>query len=353
MHQLDVGLLVNAPAQRIKDGISLFENLGLYRAMAIFGMAYDIKIGIFGIDDLQLIDGKLYGNAVIWNGSCFEIVQADLPGYLESLYEINRHFMSVYSQQIADALICKNISKVNPPKDKLPQILIPAGLAEYVIPSITVRTFDEVRQGLVRWNKCVIKPTIGKRGRGVMYADWNGGNARYENVSETAELTQQAWNEYCRSMREYKEYLLQPRLNFHNRGGQAIDFRILVSKGGDGTWEIVDIYVRYGQNHIVSNVAEGGLLGNAKDYLRSEFGDEDRKLFGKLCEIGIKVPQAYERILADRAESFYGIDVGIDLDTMLPFVIEVNAFPGTCFHKYHLAEKRVQYYKYLIAQKLQ
>ena len=350
MERLDVGLLCNAPTQRLKDGLSLFENLGLYRAMTIFGAAYGVKIGIFGIDDLQVGEDELHGTAIVWQNGTFEIVEAKLPQHLESIFTINKRFMSPYPQEIGDALIRKNISKINPTKDKIPQILFAAGLAEYAIPSITASCFEEICRGIAMWKNCVVKPINGKRGRGVLYAEYADGKLLYESVQEKAELTQESWEQYCRSVPQYKEFLVQPRLNFHNRAGQAIDFRVLVSKGGNGTWEIVDIYVRHGLNHLVSNVAEGGLLGSAKEYLKSEFGDEDRKLYQILCDLGTKVPQAYELALQDRAESFYGIDVGIDLDTLTPYVIEVNAFPGTCFHKYHLAEKRVQYYQYLISQ---
>ena len=42
------------------------------------------------------------------------------------------------------------------------------------------------------------------------------------------------------------------------------------------------------------------------------------------------------------------IDVGIDRGSLCPYVIEVNTFPGTRFHAWQLAEKRVQYFKYLL-----
>ena len=40
--------------------------------------------------------------------------------------------------------------------------------------------------------------------------------------------------------------------------------------------------------------------------------------------------------------------MGIDRGSLCPYVIEVNTFPGTRFHAWQLAEKRVQYFKYLL-----
>lgn len=65
--------------------------------------------------------------------------------------------------------------------------------------------------------------------------------------------------------------------------------------------------------------------------------------------LGQEVPLLVEKFIGEDAFCI-GIDVGVDRDTVRPYVIETNALPGTKFHLYQFAEKRVQYYKYLLSK---
>ncbi len=350
MLQLDVGLLVNMETERLMQSLFLSENHALYREMTVYGAAYGVRIGIFGMKDLQLEGDKMRGKAAVFTEGKFEIAQAYLPELLESSYYIVPQTMTMFPKEVVDWLIGKKVSKPLPTKAKLPQLLIGGGAGELVIPTVVAQSYEAVCQNVMMLKHCVVKPDNGKRGWGVMYADYENGRITYETPEEAGELTSEVWQERLQKYPHYRRYLVQPRLNFHDKTGQAVDFRLLVAKGLSGDWEIVDIYVRAGHSKIISNLSAGGFVGEAKAFLESDYDDTEHKLFYRLQQIALQVPKAVETVLAQEAESCYGIDVGIDLDTMEMFVIEVNSFPGAAFHKYALAQKRVQYYRYLLDQ---
>lgn len=354
MKCFDLGLLVNTTIDNLLSAIDLFESICLYRYMAIFGSTYGVRVGIFAMDDLKLIDGTLCGPALVWQDGCFSVVECQLPAYLESVYYISEQTMiNRFPKEIAKRLIDLQISKKPIYKNQLPSALIMNGLAEYAIPSKEITDFDQIEGTAKLWKTCVLKPINGKRGGNVWYIDYVDSTLRYEGNDCGGVLTKDIWDQWQKDFPYYPVYLLQPRLDFHTKDGHAVDFRVLLSKGAAGDWEIISVYSRVGYGHIVSNHCIGGLVGYGNDVLQYEYDDTDHTLYHQVCDLGIDTANAAERFLNGQNDTFYGIDIGVDRASMRPYVIEINPYPGTKFNDaLALAEKRIQYYRYLLTQKV-
>lgn len=353
MSCFDLGLLVNTTIGNLRSAIYQFENVCLYRYMAIFGEAYGVRIGIFAMDDLKFYDSTLCGPALSWHNGSFTVVESKLPAYLESVYYISDQTVGKrYPKEIAKRLIDLHISKKPIYKNQLPSALVMNGLSEYAIPSKEITAFDQI-EGVARlWKTCVLKPINGKRGGNVWFVDYTDSTLRYEGNDCSGVFTKDIWDQWQKDFPYYPVYLLQPRLDFHTKDGHAVDFRVLLSKGTAGEWEIISVYSRVGYGHIVSNHCIGGLVGYGIDVLQYEYDDTDHVLYQQVCDLGVATANAAECFLNGQNDTFYGIDIGVDRTSMHPYVIEINPYPGTKFNDaLALAEKRIQYYRYLLTQK--
>lgn len=209
--------------------------------------------------------------------------------------------------------------------------------------------YQELIQHVKIFRHCIVKPIGGRQGRFVSRIDYDGNVTFIENANGKEELTPTRWDEYLADLKRFGFGLplLQPRLDFSLDENHAVDFRLLVARGGSGSWEEVDIYARIGATKFVSNVSRGGYISDAESILAQIAENRADELLATLHSIAAKLPVLIQQHI-DRPISCFGIDVGIDRSTLQPYVLEANIFPGAKYHSWQLAHKRVQYYQYLL-----
>lgn len=224
--------------------------------------------------------------------------------------------------------------------------MISSGLGAYSIPTYQVNSFEDILQGMKLFKRCIVKPAKGNKGIGLSYIEEKDGVLFYSNTQSNGILTEQSWDKLC-SEAVFHKYILQPCLDFHNSQGAALDFRLLVSRGKNGDWEIAVIHARVGGSRFVANGSSGGAVTLAEEVLLREFGQDADKMMQELIMLSTAVPNALDRF-NDCLVSCYGIDAAIDRETRLPYIIEVNLGPGVDYTPWHLAERRVRYYRHLV-----
>lgn len=348
MNQVELGLIINTHISNIEKALYLFDSIYIYRYMAIFGDSYGIKVGLFAMDDLRMKDGRPFGPALVWHHGSFSTVSTHLPEHLETAFFMSKGSMKRYPEDVAAWLLNKHLSKEFYNKKQLSSVLLRYSLGEYTIPTIPVSSYQQIVDTVHMWNRCVLKPINGKRGNNVWFLDCKDNIIHFEGFDSVGIMTEEIWKQWLSDYPHYSTYVVQPRLDFHNSDNHAIDFRALVSLGGSGKWELIALYSRIGKGHVVSNVSAKGSIADGKDLLVSEFNDTDHSLYDRICRLALSVSEAVTDSLQGQGDTFYGIDIGIDRKTKQLYIIEVNPFPGTKFHTQLLAEKRVQYYKYLL-----
>lgn len=348
MVEFDVGILSFLPADATQFGEDALSNLLVARNMLILGQAYGVRMGLFSTDHFLCRDGQASAMACFWDGSSLRWEQAVLPPILENIFpaseKVYRNVPAAFSVWLKKQPLLNGASL---PKQHVASALILHGYGAYMIPTKDVASFSDLRAAVALWKHCVVKPASGRKGLGVSYLEQQQDGIYYRNTDDSGLLTEDAWDGLCARYPSFTRYLLQPQLDFHCADGHALDFRLLVSKGGTGHWETVAIYARIGAGSIVSNVSRGGYIGSGAGVLKEEFPDASDRLLDTLKLLAEQVPQIVESYCKEPV-SCYGIDVGIDRGSLCPYVIEVNTFPGTRFHAWQLAEKRVQYFKYLL-----
>lgn len=346
MKKFDIGILTRKDARMYVSDITVYA----YHQILLLSRAYDINVGIFSIPDFYEKDGRGYSKVTYWNGREFVTEEAELPYLLDTTFPLIRNSFDNDTSVFLKHLHQRRLLRGNTvTKRRLMPVLLAAGLAEYAIPTQSVKSYEEAYRAASIWNKAMAKPAFDSMGRGIFALHKDGEKLIYETTEESGELTDAAWSRLTKKDGENREYLIQPRMNFSAKDGYALDFRLLVNKGRTGEWELVEIEARIGGSSLVSNVAAGGTIFEKHCTLNAQYGDQAGIIEERLEHLARVIPCAIERFAA-RPPICLGIDVGIDRDTLLPYVLEVNGDPGT-HQMWLLAKKRIEYYLYVLEEK--
>lgn len=324
--------------------------------LAKLGSAYHVPIALIRFSDLleHFFGSEL--SASIWNGRCFEECHIPLPSIIDTS---GKHFSKKNEPLYAPGFItwlqsnAMVMEQASLNKRWLAQSLMGSNLSLYAIPTWSVSSYNELLNQLKLVKNALIKPNGGRMGMGVIKVKkkGNGEYILYNSCGETP-LTMESFQSYLDNNSASQlgnTVLVQPCLDFSFDDRHAVDFRLLRHRGFDGKWQVVDTYARIGASNLVSNVSQGGFIADAKETLTMIAGDKADVLYDEILQIGDELPQHIQQQLGENVYCL-GIDIAVDRESLCPFIIEANTYPGTRFHTYKLAEKRVQFYMYLLSQ---
>lgn len=289
-----------------------------------------------------------------WDGCCAAEFSTDLPLFLDAggrLFTEKRlkKFDAGLSSWIQSN--CKVLEQKTCAKPELPALMVAGGLSLYAIPTWNISSFHALHSVLKNIKTALIKPGYGRQGFGVFRLKQDENDAIFiQSASGISLFSEEDFvmmlkqNKACR-MGDF--LLLQPCLDFSLDEGHAVDFRLLRHRGRTGEWEEVATYARIGASSLVSNVSQGGCIADAKEILYDIAKDKADSLYDEIIYIGEALPRLIQEKCGESAFCL-GLDIAIDRQSMRPFVLEANIYPGTKYHSYQLAEKRVQFYQYLL-----
>lgn len=322
------------------------------KLILILSKAYGLHVCYFGLFDFEPDSTPCVKQATFWNGENFENFSLDhLPPLCETRFSCNRAAQYQPVQRSMETIFNKTVLTEYGGLAKLVLSRViqnSAELSKYAIPTFDLHSYDEFLNYARLLKKCIVKPAGGRQGKYVYRIANSDGNVYFLRDNENVLVTQAFWDEYTAKLREAKLGIpiLQPRLNFCYEG-RTVDFRLLVQRGGTGEWEKVAIYARIGESDTVSNLAQGGFVADPMTVLSSIAPGQEEALYQELEYLCDAVPRLIQSA-KEKPLACLGIDVGIDCDTLQPYIIEANTYPGTKYHTWNLAHKKVQYFKYLI-----
>ena len=323
----------------------------LTRCLMLMGKAYGVPICTYALSDIDMETGT--ANAVFWREGTTVKKTVPCGGLVDLQYSRILLPPDGDLREKNEWLVARStiVDNSGIPKKQLSQILMSSPLAAYAIPTYAVSTPEQVEALCAVIPNAIIKPSGGRKGKGVNYILQEGGRFFLKNKDSCTPLNSETWKEYLQYLNENSlgSPILQPRLSFCLDEKHALDFRLLVARGFTGNWETIDIYPRIGASPFVSNVAQGGYIGDTWEVLQSIAGDAAEQLLSELNMIARELPVLIQENCPAPITSF-GIDVGIDLSSMRPFILEANTRPSTKLHTWRLAEKKVHYYKHLLSQ---
>ncbi len=219
------------------------------------------------------------------------------------------------------------------------------------IPSMYTHTMTNVLSFALMWPEIIIKPLVGARGEGIncLKATADGGYMLTNADGNTMEYDYAGCLAELKALYGSNTVILEPRMKFLNKDGQIMDFRVNVHKNGKGEWETMFIIPRTSRDKIVSNFSAGGYASLLDVTLEVDYGENAEKVRHELEYIAKEIPPFMEEKSKCKILSL-GIDVGIDADTLQPYIIEVNYVPQLTFHKSKYLSTCADYFLYITKQ---
>lgn len=337
------------------------------RELTIIGLAYDINVFVFSVDDLSQKEGSLYGYIFEKDGW----VRAKVS-YPDIIYD--RCFYSNNSEKQKMENVFSYLRKVHPFQfinNSLPnklqvyeQLHQVTELLPYFPHTEPVIKMSDVTKWLSRYPQGVIlKPVSGMQGKGILHIRFNehdqnyyikGRNYKNESIQMkfSREINLLKW------IYKFKRdvlYLIQPYYILRNHMNQPFDIRVLYQKDSSGQWKQTGIIARVGeQNGLTSNLHGGGSSALPLYTLAQNLGSEKAEhLLEKIHIISGQTAIATEEHFGRFGEIAF--DFGVTPEGKL-WILECNSKPGrqafslpsTKAQALLAVERPLQYSKYLV-----
>ena len=215
-------------------------------------------------------------------------------------------------------------------------LLLEHELLEHLPDTILLGEKEHFLSFIDRHHLLYFKPSSGSQGKNICrmtFRDdgfWLIEHAASTHKAFTVETKEKLFHTLKRLSRN-REYIIQKGLLLFEKNQRKVDFRILLHKNEQLQWKVTSMVARAGDpGKIVSNLAQGGIMQNAADFLKETFKREEAALINQsLMQLARKTAKA----LDEHHEEHFG-ELGIDLalDTELhPWIIEVNSKPSKKF----------------------
>lgn len=223
--------------------------------------------------------------------------------------------------------------------------------AQLVIPTEKVTSHEDIEDFLNEHGKVVLKPVNGGRGRGVYVLRKEENKYILGYQKEQQELTHDGFVQYYEEALKGNGYIVQKHIHSRTKQGDPFDCRIHVEKNGEGDWEVARNFVRIGIGQkVMSNVNQGGGIGDLEPFLEANFGEKSHEILGKINRLAATLPYKIEEWRNTHIMSL-GFDVAIDPEGTL-YLFESNGFPLTTPLESQAAMLKTSYYKYLLENEL-
>ena len=321
-----------------KDADALMRLCALYNVPAYF----------YCLFDLDIKNGTV--PAKVWTGDDYKSVTTEVPLFSECRFLPGQRMRENIGDELSDFLTEKTILIENHAltKSRLSQALLLSDLYRFAIPTYTVTNYGQAIMHAHMFKSAILKPSCGRQGREI-YRLTEKNSVVYQTQDTETIFTEQDFLDYQARIAAmgFGEPIMQPFLNFTLDEDHAVDFRLLVSRGGTGDWELVANHSCIGAKDTVSNVAQGGYMGDTDETLQMISPERAASLKLDVLMIGAELPKIIQRY-CEKPICCLGIDVGIDRNSYQPYILEANTIPGTKYHLWNLAEKKVQYFRYLL-----
>lgn len=338
-----------------------------YRELSTIGLAYNINVFVFSIDDLSLTEGNLYG--YIYHKDGWVRKKVSFPDII-----YNRCFYSNMNEKQKMERIYSYLRNVHPFQfinNSLPnklqvyeQLHQVNELSPYFPHSEPLITLSDIVKWLTRYPQGVIlKPVSGMQGKGILHIHYSEHDQNYyikgrsyKNESIELKFSHELYLlKWIFKFKRDVSYLIQPYYVLRNQMNQPFDLRVLYQKDSLGKWKQTGIIARVGeQNGLTSNLHGGGSSTLPLPLLAQNLGSEKAEhLLEKIHIISGKTAIAIEEHFGRFGEIAF--DFGVTPEGKL-WLLECNSKPGrqafslstTEAQAILAVERPIQYSKYLV-----
>ncbi|WP_245832937.1 YheC/YheD family protein [Oceanobacillus timonensis] len=318
---------------------------------SLIAKSYGIDIVYMTPKDVNIEEQKINGKVMV--DSKWVNKETDIPPFIDAaIYcfkKENKEVMDFLRE--STFLSDTRVNLIS--KEKLQEVLKDdAKFAHLIIPTHKLEVFDDLYPNLIKYNKVVIKPGKGIKGKDIYSIEKIG--------EDTFKIGYQRneWNVNLNGLKTYfdeilkqRNYILQKYIASKTPQGDPFDIRIHVERDRSGKWSIAKIYVRIGIGQsVVSNVSQGGGVSDPIAFLKAFYGDKWETIYSNLVRVGKTLPKKMEKLRKTHIMHL-GIDIGIESNGDI-YLFETNDGPGTTNVVSEAAFHRSNYYAYVLNKKL-
>lgn len=218
--------------------------------------------------------------------------------------------------------------------------------ADYIIPFNKIKNFSTIIHFLNKYNKVVIKPFSGSKGKNVFFLEKREHLYCLFNGETEQLVTLKSLKNFYKTKLKSKKYLIQKFITCQTITGTSYDFRMHVQKDGDGKWIINRIYPRLaGGVKPINNISGGGFRGVLDAFLVDEFKEEHFNMKRYLEQFALMFSNHFDS-LYNKSFDELGIDIAIDKQRKI-WLYEVNWRPGSKTRELDFARYLIPYAVYL------
>ncbi|MDQ0215843.1 UDP-N-acetylmuramoyl-tripeptide--D-alanyl-D-alanine ligase [Oikeobacillus pervagus] len=203
--------------------------------------------------------------------------------------------------------------------------------SNHLIPSEIIKTSDDFFKFIVAFQKVVLKPIDGRKGRGILFINKKEDVFEVVMNSNRSNYSKQQLRELIDSTLSKGTHILQPYIQSVTRSGQVFDFRLHIQKNGKGEWVITTIYPRVAPpGSIIANINNGGFTNYLDPFLQQEFKEEAFNIRRTLEFFSLSLAKHLDELqMIHYGEVIdeIGVDVGLD-ENLKIWIYEVNWRPG-------------------------
>lgn len=326
-----------------------YENPGnMAKLIAIMCRYEGINLIYMNPDSILTNSNKVKGKMLI--GKKWTDVEVDIPKYIDIAPTLFNNKKLKEKLDYLKGNSTLSVDKRMPlPKDKIqPLFKNDQEVKKYLIPTINIKSFDDIKDFLTKHEKIVLKPVRSNRGKNVILLRREHENYIIGMKMEERYYPEREFQKFYDENIIGNDFIAQKYIASKDMHGNPFDCRVHVEKNGKGEWRTAKNFIRIGIGQkVVSNVSQGGGVSDIKKFLITNYGENKGELILQDVRRFAKVlPYKVERVL-NREYMTLGFDVGIDKDGNL-YIFEVNDFPIVSPMKSEVAMLRAAYYRFML-----
>lgn len=319
----------------------------LAKITSLISKAYNIEVIYLRPKDILIKEHKVNGKVFVNNK--WKTKKVDIPPFIDVVpycfKKENREIMNYLKDKTFLSDDRTNVLS----KIQLQELLRnDKDFSHLIIPTHHALQFEDMVKYVNEYSTVVLKPLKGIRGRGVYILSKNENNYTIGFKTEEKEMDESQLQSFFEDEIKGKTYIIQKYIQSRTvYGGDPFDCRVHVEKGADGKWESARIFIRIGIGQkVISNVNQGGGVGNPEPFLKANFGEQWKEIMDALNQLVVTLPYKIEELRGTHIMSL-GMDIGIDRDGQL-YLFEVNDGPDTSNLISKVAFLRSNYYNYVL-----